>query len=74
MDTDGAAAEFDTIEYEVVMLTAHLLRIAIEERNIFNDWSREWVMRGNVATLLLIEEHERELGHPEEFIVGRTDR
>ena len=74
MNTNTTTTELYAIEYEVIVLTTHLLRIRIQERNIFYHWRSKWVVRGNIALLILIKNHQWELNHPKEFVIVRVNR
>ena len=43
-DTDGTAAQLDTVDHDIVVLTAHLLGLGLEQRDILGHRSREGMM------------------------------
>ena len=73
MDTNTTTTELNAVEHEIVVLTTHLLRIGIQQRNVLDHWRSEWVVRGNVATCFLIKNHQWEFNHPKEFVIIRIN-
>ena len=72
MDADRAAAEFDAVEHDVVVLAADLGGVGGEQGLVFDDRGGERVVGGEVALLFLVPEHQREFDDPEEVVlVGR---
>ena len=72
MDTDGTAAQLDTVDHDIVMLTAHLLGLGLEQRDVFGHRSRERMVRGVPALHFRIVAQEREIHYPEEIeLIGR---
>ena len=73
VDADRASAELHAVQDHVIMLTAHRLRIAVEQRRVLNHRRRERVVRGDVTLPLLIVAHEREIDDPEEIPLAGRD-
>ena len=72
MDTNGAAAQLDAVNDDVVMLTANRLGVADQLGDVLLHRRGERVMAGVPAIHLLVEHQQRELDDPEEIeLVGR---
>ena len=67
MDTDRAAAEFDAIHDDVVMLAANFFRISFQQRDVFRDGCGERMMAGIPAVLFAIKAEQRKFDDPEKI-------
>src|SRR5581483_5931540 len=71
MNTYRSATQFDAVHDHVVVLAAHLLGIAEQQRDVLGHRCGERMMAGVPAVLFLVEAEEREIHDPEEFeLVG----
>src|SRR5437868_1983958 len=66
MDPNRAAAQFPSIDHNVIVLAAHLFRIGFEHRHVFCDRGREWMMARVPAILFFVETEQRKIHHPKE--------
>ena len=66
MDTDGAAADFGTVENHVICFSIHLARIAQEQRQVFVTRSGERMVHCNIAFFFLVVLKHREVNNPGE--------
>ncbi len=66
VDADRAAAEFPTVEDEIVMLRAHRVRVGVEQRRLTRCGRREWMMRRGECARLGVALEEREADDPAE--------
>ena len=75
VDTNGAAAEFDAVEDDVVVLAADFFRRGGKQGFVLLDGRGEGVVGGEEAFLVFVPEHEGKLNDPEEveLIGGNVD-
>ena len=55
VNADGAAAQFDAVDHDVVMLAAHFFGIGGQQRNVLRHRRGERMMAGIPAVLFLVE-------------------
>ena len=67
MNTNRAAAEFDAVHHDVVMLAANFFRVGLEQRDVLRHGRGERMMAGIPAVLFLIETEQREIDDPQEI-------
>ena len=66
VDTNGAAADLIIIQNKVILLPAHLRRVALEHGDIFDHRGGEKMMGWVPALFVLVPEDEGEVEHPAE--------
>src|SRR5262249_53523811 len=67
MNTNRAAAKFPAVYNDVIMLTPHFFRIALEHRNVFRHGSRERMMTRIPTVLLFVEAQQRKIDYPKKI-------
>ena len=67
MDANGAAAQLDAVDDDVVVLAADLFRVALEQRDVLGHRRGERMMTGIPAVLFVVEPEERKFNHPQEI-------
>ena len=69
VEPDGAAADLEAVEHEVVAVALHPARIGLRERHVLVVRPGEGVVRGRPAPRLLVVLEERRVHDPEELPV-----
>ena len=64
MDTDGTAAQFDTVQHHVVRFGIHFAGVGLQHGQVFVAGRRKRMMHGYPAFFILVPLKHRETGNP----------
>src|SRR5574344_1130545 len=65
MNTQTTATNFNTITYEVISFSTHLLWMSLQQRNIIWIRHREWMMCSHKPIFFITPFKEREVNYPQ---------
>src|SRR5438445_176744 len=67
MNTNRTAAQFPTIDHNIIMLPTDLFRIGLQEGNVLSHGRGEWMMARIPAIVFLVETQQREIDDPKKI-------